>query len=278
MNYYGRQVLESPLKDYVHHISFNQFSSKKNDEYVAVIPDGMTELVINLGSPYTRRKTLSGDEQLVNTSHIIGLKTQKCEVKLNVQVKAASIRFLPGALANFTKEDISQFSDQVLDANLIFGSSIVDLEDQLFESSNEKESIKHIEKYLLKHLKLRSTNSLIKHSLSNFYLSPDQKNLRSVAKSSAEYKQLERVFKHHVGINPKKMLQLINFNYTTKMLSERSEANLAQLAYSAGYYDQAHFNKKFKEYSGFTPNQYLEQKNDLILVNQNVINSMFRSF
>jgi AraC-like DNA-binding protein len=45
------------------------------------------------------------------------------------------------------------------------------------------------------------------------------------------------------------------------MLNQRS-GRLSQIAYDNDYYDQAHFNKDFKEFTGMTPKEFFKFDND----------------
>jgi AraC-like DNA-binding protein len=42
-----------------------------------------------------------------------------------------------------------------------------------------------------------------------------------------------------------------------------SNETLTRIAYGCGYYDQAHFNREFKEYTGLTPGTYRQQQSHL---------------
>ena len=41
------------------------------------------------------------------------------------------------------------------------------------------------------------------------------------------------------------------------MLLNRQSESLTEIAYDSAYYDQAHFIKDFKEFTGTTPNKFL---------------------
>lgn len=53
-----------------------------------------------------------------------------------------------------------------------------------------------------------------------------------------------------------------------KMLLSHKTETLTQIAYENEYYDQAHFIKDFKEFTGTNPKEFLEDR-------QNVLSSLF---
>ncbi|RZK38159.1 MAG: AraC family transcriptional regulator [Pedobacter sp.] len=69
-------------------------------------------------------------------------------------------------------------------------------------------------------------------------------------------RKLERLFKKDVGVSIKAMTCLIRFKHASRMIQENDgKQSLSDIAYSAGYYDQAHLCNEIKAYTGFTPSQ-----------------------
>ncbi len=71
-------------------------------------------------------------------------------------------------------------------------------------------------------------------------------------------RQLERKFTKKVGISPKQLGKVVRLQTALKMLLNRQSENLTKIAYDSEYYDQAHFIKDFKEFTGTTPKEFLE--------------------
>ena len=70
--------------------------------------------------------------------------------------------------------------------------------------------------------------------------------------------QLEKSFRRTVGASPKKFASIVRFR---KVLSVAyKEGNLTRLGLEAGFFDQAHFIKDFKSFTGLTPEQYFKRK------------------
>jgi AraC-like DNA-binding protein len=77
---------------------------------------------------------------------------------------------------------------------------------------------------------------------------------------------LERKFKHTIGITPKRFIEIVRLNASAKRMQRMKEKqNLAGIAYDSGYFDQAHFIKDFRKFTGFTPQQYHDQMHPLAL-------------
>jgi AraC-like DNA-binding protein len=69
---------------------------------------------------------------------------------------------------------------------------------------------------------------------------------------------LAHQFKERVGLTPKRVARIYRFARLILSVDPRDPREWAQLAHAAGYFDQAHFSKEFKDFTGHTPSSYLE--------------------
>jgi AraC-like DNA-binding protein len=84
--------------------------------------------------------------------------------------------------------------------------------------------------------------------------------INSIVKKDLSRRQVERKFFGSVGISPKKLGKIIRLQAVLKMLLNGQSENLTRLAYDNAYYDQAHFTKDFKEFTGTTPKEFLRDE------------------
>lgn len=61
-------------------------------------------------------------------------------------------------------------------------------------------------------------------------------------------------FREHIGLPPKALARILRFERAAERL--RRGADLSDAALDSGYYDQAHFNRDFREFAGVTPTEY----------------------
>jgi AraC-like DNA-binding protein len=64
-------------------------------------------------------------------------------------------------------------------------------------------------------------------------------------------------FKSHVGTTPKRVARIYRFARLIISVDARRPVDWPGLAHAAGYFDQAHFAREFKDFTGHTPTQYL---------------------
>ena len=70
---------------------------------------------------------------------------------------------------------------------------------------------------------------------------------------------LQRLFQQYVGVGPKWVIKRYRMHEAVAQLQAGAAPDLAQLALSLGYYDQAHFIKEFTALVGKPPGEYLRQ-------------------
>lgn len=80
-------------------------------------------------------------------------------------------------------------------------------------------------------------------------------------------RHFDRKFIKSVGIPPKVFSRLIRFHSTLQLPGQVAVKNLTDLALYAGYYDQSHFIRDFKTFSGLSPKDYFKLSKDHVADN-----------
>ena len=75
-------------------------------------------------------------------------------------------------------------------------------------------------------------------------------------------RRLIQLFREQVGLTPKRYCRVLRFQQVIRATHRRREVRWADVAYDCGYADQAHLTREFREFSGFTPTQYLRLRGD----------------
>ena len=72
-------------------------------------------------------------------------------------------------------------------------------------------------------------------------------------------KKLIHSFQRETGLAPKGIGRIYRLNRMLALLRGSAKVSLAELAHESGYYDQAHFNRDFRDFAGLTPGHYLAE-------------------
>ena len=73
-------------------------------------------------------------------------------------------------------------------------------------------------------------------------------------------RHLQRLYQAKLGIAPKTYLRIMRFIKAKEMLTRAPENSSTHIALACDYYDQAHFIKEFKRFSGLTPNVFRQRQ------------------
>ena len=65
---------------------------------------------------------------------------------------------------------------------------------------------------------------------------------------------VQKVFRSWVGLTPKSFHAVHRFNRSLDLI-QTSNHSLTEIAYACGYYDQAHFIKEFRNFTGMAPSR-----------------------
>ncbi|MEW5916274.1 MAG: helix-turn-helix domain-containing protein [Gemmatimonadota bacterium] len=74
---------------------------------------------------------------------------------------------------------------------------------------------------------------------------------------------LERKLREHAGLPPNVMRRLLRFRRAFRMLDQAPAGTWAQVAARAGYFDQAHLIRDFRQFAGAAPSEFFGSSPDL---------------
>jgi len=149
-----------------------------------------------------------------------------------------------------------------------YGSEVRDIEDQIQSARCSHEIIAIIEKFLLKKMTAaHPADAAFDQAISLIYRHKGIVTVEGLLKIiPVTERQLQRKFKHYIGINPKKFADVIKLQHFLKLLKNHPPYDkLGAIVYDSGYYDQAHLNNWFKKSAGVTPLQYRSNGNLLAI-------------
>lgn len=71
-------------------------------------------------------------------------------------------------------------------------------------------------------------------------------------------RQLERFFKHHIGVSPSRYYLELRISHA-RCLLKQTRKNITEVALSSGFISSSHFSNCFKEYYGLSPRAFRQQ-------------------
>ncbi len=151
-------------------------------------------------------------------------------------------------------------------AKLFGQTAAYEIEQKITKATDTQQRIEIIETFLLNKLYEASTiDHIVKSTIETLLATSGNSSIRAILNENlSKRRQLERNFLNQIGISPKQLGKVIRLQTALKLLLNRKTENLTEIAYKSEYYDQNHFIKDFKEFTGITPKEFLSDDQMII--------------
>ena len=228
-----------------------------------IIPDGTIEMAFILGDDI-KRYTSEDDFILQPRAMVLGQTIEPFYIEPTGYVNTFAIRFYPYGFANFVTVPIRTLANKETPIEILFGEKTAKkLDGEIVQATNVKERIAIIERFLLNKLSEQSTvDNIVRTTVDALLLTKGSASIIGILKEDlSKRRQLERKFVKQIGLSPKQLGKVIRLQSALKMLLNEEGESLTNIAYENEYYDQAHFIKDFKEFTGISPKEFLGNEN-----------------
>lgn len=152
----------------------------------------------------------------------------------------------------------AELTNQMPDLPLALGSKGKELEERIFIAPNTKLRIQILASFLEQQFHKHEPDDHPAIAAVRHVIQSDQNH--TVRELAAHFnlseRQFERKFKEYSGLTPKKYLRLVRFGEACNRYEEARQKTLSEIALCCGYYDQSHFIKDFKTFSGYHPSDF----------------------
>jgi AraC-like DNA-binding protein len=213
----------------------------KSSEYT-ILPDGYFDLIVEI-----RNKKISSVK-------LTGIWTIPIDIQTETHTEIFAVRFKP--LAIELLENINLKS--LLNSSIYLGTDFIGIGNLAF--NNFKDFCKHIENYLQSRIEKSKTVNDFKIRLFNEIFKKEIFNVQELSERVFwTSRQINRYFNLTFGLSLKEYLNILRCNQTYKDISNN------KLSPQSKYFDQSHFIKEIRKYTGVTPTELYKNKNDRFL-------------
>lgn len=171
------------------------------------------------------------------------------------------VRFQPGAFYQLFKIPMTEFIDQNIDAELVLGNVMKELNEQMANAKNPEDFQFIFERFLWK--KIGQAKNFIRpvDKIGKLILNcPQNFKFETYANLAClSISQFERTFTRQVGISPKFYARICRFYQAYGMKQQCPHLSWFTIAIQTGYSDYQHLVKDFKQFSGNTPNSLITE-------------------
>lgn len=227
-----------------------------------IIPDGFPEVIFHFGDTY--RINISGTWMEQSRSLLAGQIKKHFFLENTGRSDMIGIKFQPSAIALLFQVPMDAFTDKVVDLEEALGDKAASWKAIAFSHEAPEKKIEALEHFIRDAVKqVKAETPLIDTCLQEIFSSHGMCSVSDLAqKAGVSERYLEQQFKKQVGLSPKFYARIIRFSRIFQLVQEENPV-WSDLVYGAGFYDQSHFIRNFKSFTGEDPSRYGFTKNNL---------------
>ncbi|SOC26829.1 AraC family transcriptional regulator [Alloalcanivorax xenomutans] len=249
----------APLSEHIEQIWWVRFTAPEY-HLERVLPRGKMQLIFNLDDADLR---VYDPTDITRVSRfrgplISGVHDGYMVIDTAEQAHIMGVVFRPGGVPPILGCAAPEFRNVHVPLDDALGAPAMDLQMALWEADSPRRCFLLMEQALRRWLRPPPRTSVTANgALALMVREPGLRATGSLAEHCGiSQRHLIRCFHDTVGVTPKQYARLLRFHHSLELLRHLPPLDLDQVALVCGYYDQAHFNRDFRDLAGITPGHY----------------------
>lgn len=234
---------------------------RSDDGYAGetILPKGIVDVIFDLGGvAYAVTRGARAFTAPAERVRITGLQTTAFTARPSCGVDLLGVSLRAERAAALLALPLNEVTDEWVEGRLVLEGAD-EVWERLCEAPDFAARCGIVVPWLTARLRARREAGLLAHACRILGASPaesaDASGVGRVARSlSVSERHLRRLFLERVGVTPSRYLRLSRFVRSMHLLA--GHGSLTEVAYAAGYFDQAHFCRDFKTLARVTPTEY----------------------
>ncbi len=201
-------------------------------------------------------------------NYVMGFFKKYSEFPLSTSFSYIGIRFLPTMFPQFFKINALELSHQIEHLKSVV-PHLSDFISTRFDESQSSDVIRGLlDNYLLSlYAKAQfNTDNRLYAGIEMILKNCGSVNLQKDLDTGISPRQLRRLFEFYIGDTAKTFSKVVRFQKFLNTNPSKQNLRKNKLFFDAGYYDQSHFIKEFKDFYGITPVKAFENYNNSHLI------------
>src|SRR5579862_3884986 len=195
-------------------------------------------------------------EDKLNTAGITGISDSYKIFGNSAGIGTILVYFTETGFAQFASHPANELFNLSVSLEEIFAKNIgKDTEEKLASANSDKQRLQIVERFLLSQLKDIQKDKVIVEAVKIIYETKGTIRIRELnERLYISQRPFEKIFRKLVGTTPKKFASIVRFNAILDNITDAK--SLTEICYENNFFDQAHFIKDFKRYTGDSPERF----------------------
>lgn len=202
-------------------------------------------------------KYISLDQDIkLPTITISGLRKSARLIEYSKNTSTLVVLFKEGGASAFFREPLHYlFGESLALDEIIDPFKVKQIEEQLSNANGDNERICIIEQFLLHQMHKVNIDGLISEAVQQIHQAKGFIRINELIERLCISKDaFEKRFRKAVGSTPKQFASIVRMSFIIKQTSNRDR--LLDAALNAGFFDESHFIKTFKQFTGQNPTDF----------------------
>jgi AraC-like DNA-binding protein len=254
------------LKNYIEKMWFFESSGKLPvDDMKLVVPNGNIKLTVSYQNGIEATingKTFASKEYDITLTGLVDVPVI-LDVEKDVATETIGIEFNPKGAYRFFHFTLNDIQNQIYSVSDVLGNPGKRLIEQMNNIASLQQKIIVLQQFLLKQLSLHNQDLIFEYCIEKITASKGRITIKELEKKTGySSRWLNMKFNDKLGISPKNLCSIIRFKQYFRELINGNKGSFLKNDFYELYYDQSHFIKDFKRFTGLSPVKFEKQPND----------------
>lgn len=255
------------LRNYIRKMWLFESSGKLlTEDMKLIVPNGNLKLTVSFvngivasinGQPFTSKEygiTLSG---LIDVPVYLDVEEDRFTQTIGVE-------FNPIGAYRFFHFKLYDIQNEIYSIDDLLGKTGRALIENINNAETIKSKIIILQHFLLRQFQLKEADPIFEYCVERIVATTGKITVKELEKKTGySSRWLDVKFNERLGASPKALASIIRFSHYFQLLVNRNENSFSKNDFYEWYYDQSHFIKDFKRFTGLPPSRYERLTNEL---------------
>ncbi len=224
-----------------------------------IVPDGRAKIIV----PYRNSLCAAVSHRLLNAKEhhifLVGIQSNPTTIASTAtDTGTIGVELTPKGLYHLFKLSMHEITNRMVSFEEVFGPQGARLQTMVGDAEDPQQKIVLLQTALTHLLQQNEKEyALLDHTLDLLAQAHGMMRVQELAAHLGYTKRyLDMLFQEHVGVSPKSLASILRFQEMYQVWMQHKSPTFFSNHWPAYYYDQSHFIKEFKRFTGFTPQHY----------------------